>query len=105
MTILCKAEFENLLYFTSARDENIGLDILERLMQDADTDQEDDYDIEFLIDVAFECHKPAAAKFVWEKLLSSDRTVTISSRQSAHTVYGHLFILDDCQLVMYAIFI
>ena len=80
MTILCKLEFKNLLYFTSARDENVGLDILERLRQIAGIDLEDEANIEFLIDVAFECHKPAAAKFVWEKLLSSDRTVAISSR-------------------------
>ena len=51
--------------------KHIGLDILERFMQDADIDLEHKENIEFLIDVAFECHKPAAAKFVWEKLLSS----------------------------------
>ena len=89
-------EYRYVLYFTSARGEDIGLDILTCLISGR-------YNIDknFLIDVAFECHKPAAAKFVLEKLLSSDRTVTISPDQSAHTVYGHLFILEDCQLVMY----
>ena len=88
--------YRYVLYFTSARGEDIGLDILTRLISGRHN-----IDRDFLIDVAFECHKPAAAKFVWEKVLSSDRTVTISHDQSAHTVYGHLFILEDCQLVMY----
>ena len=89
-------EYTYVLYFTSATGEDIGLDILKRLI--SGWDRREGY---FLIDMAFECHKPVAAKFVWEKLLSSDRTVTISYDQSAHTVYGHLFILEDCQLVMY----
>ena len=86
-------KYRYVLYFTSARGEDIGVDILTRLVNRK-------YNMDILVDVAFECHKPAAAKFVLEKLLSSDRTVTISYNQSAHAVYGHLFILDDCQLVI-----
>ena len=88
-------EYKYVLYFTSARGEDIGLDILARLIRPTEG-----YDIhpDFLIDVAFECHKPAAAKSLWT--VSSNRTVTISRHQSAHTVYGHLFMLDDCQLVI-----
>ena len=65
MTIVIRkySEFKYLLYFTSARDEHIGLDLLARLIggRNSRTDRT------FLVDVAFECHKPAAAKFVWEK--------------------------------------
>ena len=89
-------EYRYVLYFTSARGEDIGLDILTRLIREGyNTDRD------FLVDVAFECHKPAAAKFVLKMLLSRERKVTISTYQSAHTVYGHLFVLQAyCQLVM-----
>ena len=95
-------EFKHLLYFTSARDEHIGLDLLALLIRRSQYRYSSE-DNDFLVDMAFECHKQAAAKLVWEKLLSSNRTVTISRRQSAHTVYGHLFIMEDldCQMVKY----
>ena len=101
-------EFKYLLYFTSARDEHIGLDLLARVIENKGSLSQYrtlSKDTDFPVDMAFECHKPAAAKFVWEELLSSDGTVTISSSQSAHTVYGHLFILEDCQLVKLSLLI
>ena len=94
-------KFRYVLYFTSARGEDVGLDILERLGAircDVALEKEDK---DFFVDVAFECHVAAAAEFVREKVLAGDRTVTISHSQSAHTVYGHLFILEDCQMVKY----
>ena len=96
-----RREYRYVLYFTSARGEDIGLDILTRLISMTIGPGRYSREQDFLIDVAFECHKPATARLVWEKLLSSKWTVTISEYQSSHTVYGHLFILEDCQLVMY----
>ena len=101
-TIIHKCEeFRYVLYFTSARGKDVGLDILERLTHVNDVDLEEEHGIDFFVDVAFECHVAAAANFVREKVLAGDRTITISRIQSAHTVYGHLFVLDDCQMVKY----
>ena len=50
-------EYRYVLYFTSARGEDIGLDILRRIIRAGYS-----IDIDFLVDLAFECHRPAAAK-------------------------------------------
>ena len=89
-------EFIYVLYFTSARGEGIGLDIITRILPERYYSCEEN---DKVIDVVVECHKPAAARFVWEQMLSRDRTVTIAENQRAHRVFGRLFILEYCKLV------
>ncbi|XP_041461496.1 uncharacterized protein LOC121412800 [Lytechinus variegatus] len=82
-------EFQELLYFTSAQQKEVGLDIVSRL-----TKQRSDND--FIVDVAYESQDQTVAKAVADHLPSSSRkTLRIGFMMKAHTLSGHIFIMNQ----------
>ncbi|XP_041461773.1 uncharacterized protein LOC121413076 [Lytechinus variegatus] len=83
-------EFRELLYFTSAQQKEVGLDIVSCL-----TKQRSDND--FIVDVAYESQDQTVAKVVADHLsTSSSKTLVIEEEMPAHTVSGHIFVMDHC---------
>ncbi|XP_063954777.1 uncharacterized protein LOC129259285 isoform X2 [Lytechinus pictus] len=107
-------EFRELLYFTSAQKKEVGLDIVSQLTSDTGFDDNffDDSDVEFydgfhkldqnqrinenfIVDVAYESQDQAVAKAVADHLsTSSSNTLVIEEEMQAHTVSGHIFIMN-----------
>nr|XP_054753539.1 uncharacterized protein LOC129259263 [Lytechinus pictus] len=87
-------EFRELLYFTSAQQKEVGLDIITRLIASTSTlsmGYEDDY----IVDVAYESQDQTVARAVADRLsTSSSNRLTIRKNMQAHTVSGHIFILN-----------
>ena len=50
--------------------------------------------IDFLVDVTFECHDREIAKMVGQSVLKEEHTLTIDQEKSAHTVSGYLFMME-----------
>ncbi|XP_063955080.1 NACHT, LRR and PYD domains-containing protein 10-like isoform X2 [Lytechinus pictus] len=91
------SEFRELLYFTSAQQKEVGLDIITRLIASTSTqpmlygDSGDDY----IVDVAYESQDQTVAKAVADHLLtSSSETLEIGEEMPAHTEAGHIFIMN-----------
>nr|XP_054753560.1 uncharacterized protein LOC129259288 [Lytechinus pictus] len=86
--IIVKAsEFRELLYFTSAQQKEVGLDIVSRLTALTEKD--------FIVDVAYESQDQTVAKAVADHLSTSSRkTLEIKEGMQAHTVSGHMFIMN-----------
>ena len=87
--------YRYVLYFTSSRGQDIGLNIMSCVITQS-TLRGDHLD--FNVDVAFECHNPAAASMVAEMLMSNTRKLWIYVNHSAHTVSGYLYIMKHCPL-------
>ncbi|XP_041463213.1 uncharacterized protein LOC121414199 [Lytechinus variegatus] len=90
-------EFRELLYFTSAQQKEVGLDIITRLIASTTTrsivywHNDDD----FIIDVAYESQDQTVAEAVADHLsTSSSNTLVIGEEIPAHTVAGHIFIMN-----------
>ena len=79
-------EFRYVLYFTSSRERDVGLNIVKRVISAWPNK-------EFAIDLAFECQDPAAARMVAAGLLANKKELDIYSRMSPHTVSGYMFVL------------
>ncbi|XP_071486858.1 NACHT, LRR and PYD domains-containing protein 9B-like [Diadema antillarum] len=83
-------EFRYVLYFSSSFREELGLDIIEGLVERSDHD--------FCVDVAFECHAVEAARRVerpWpENILHED--------MSDHTISGMVFMIQSDQVPLAA---
>ncbi|XP_072182186.1 uncharacterized protein [Diadema setosum] len=73
-------EFRYLLYFASASRNDLGLDIINDLINCSDRD--------FCVDIAFECHTKEAARAVGKKWQEYE----ISSNTSAHTKSAVVFM-------------
>ena len=86
-------EYKYFLYFSSSRDVDIALDIIK------DMDQTTDNFIEDVVDLAFESQHQEVAREVWKKHLSNKRELRVHEDQSAHTVYGYFFIMEESHLV------
>ncbi|XP_041461869.1 uncharacterized protein LOC121413173 [Lytechinus variegatus] len=81
-------EFRELLYFTSAQQKEIGLDIVSRLTKQRSDDN-------FIVDVAYESQDQTVAKAVADHLsTSSSKTLMIGDYLPAHTVSGHIFVMN-----------
>ncbi|XP_054752554.2 uncharacterized protein LOC129258287 [Lytechinus pictus] len=81
-------EFRELLYFTSAQQKEVGLDIVSRLTKQRIGD-------EFIVDVAYESQDQTVAKAVADHLSTSSRKkLEIRMGMQAHTVSGHMFIMN-----------
>ncbi|XP_071499945.1 uncharacterized protein [Diadema antillarum] len=74
-------ELRYLLYFASAAGKDVGLSIIDGLINRPDT--------HFCIDVAFECHTKEAAMAVWEGL----PRLTLTRKLSQHTVSAIAFMV------------
>nr|XP_054753547.1 uncharacterized protein LOC129259273 [Lytechinus pictus] len=90
-------EFRELLYFTSAQQMEVGLDIITHLKASTLTrsmgygDNDDDY----IVDVAYESQDQTVARALADHLsTSSSNTLNIKERMQAHTVSGHIFIMN-----------
>ncbi|XP_072182255.1 uncharacterized protein [Diadema setosum] len=82
-------EFRYLLYFASALQKKLGLDILDGVIKGPDRSERD-----FCIDLAFECHTKEAARAVgelWEEH-------TLSRDMSEHTKSGVVFLVHTNQV-------
>ncbi|XP_063954787.1 uncharacterized protein LOC129259229 [Lytechinus pictus] len=93
------SEFRELLYFTSAQKKEVGLDIVSHLIASSVTSTwqmgygciNDD----FIVDVAYESQDQTVAKAVADHLsTSSSKTLEIVEKIPAHTVAGHIFIMN-----------
>ena len=93
-------EYRYLLYFTSAQQKEIGLDIVPRLT--AWERQRPHYSgrgDDFIVDVAYESQDQAVAKTVAEYISESSKTLEITEEMQAHTVSGHIFIMNHREVV------
>ena len=79
-------EFRYVLYFTSSRGRDVGLDIVKCVINAKPEEG-------FAVDLAFECQDPAVARMVAERLLASKKELKIKSGMSPHTVSGYMFVL------------
>eukprot|EP00057_Strongylocentrotus_purpuratus_P024321 XP_011678795.1 PREDICTED: uncharacterized protein LOC105445232 [Strongylocentrotus purpuratus] len=95
--IITKArEYGYLLYFTSAQQKEIGLDIVSRLTAwKRQFQQYGSIDDDFITDVAYESQEETVARAVADHLSSkSSKTLKITKEMQAHTVSGHIFIMN-----------
>ena len=93
-------EYRYLLYFTSAQQKEIGLDIVSRLIASKKERPRGLIDDDFIVDVAYESQDQTVAKAVADHLSSkSSKTLKITRRMQAHTVSGHIFIMNHLQVV------
>ncbi|XP_041461796.1 uncharacterized protein LOC121413097 [Lytechinus variegatus] len=84
-------EFRELLYFTSAQQKEVGLDIVSRLAKQLTVD-------DFIVDVIYESQDQTVAKAVADHLSSSSmKTLEIGFPMQAHTVSGHIFLMNQQQ--------
>ncbi|XP_030849996.1 uncharacterized protein LOC105445539 [Strongylocentrotus purpuratus] len=84
-------EYRYLLYFTSAQKKEVGSDIVSRLI----ASKREGVDDNFIVDVAYESQDQAVAKAVADHLSSESRkTLKITKEMQAHTVSGHIFIMN-----------
>ncbi|XP_041463426.1 uncharacterized protein LOC121414341 isoform X5 [Lytechinus variegatus] len=91
------SEFRELLYFTSAQQKEVGLDIITRLKASTSTRsmRYGDNDDDFIVDVAYESQDQTVSKTVANHLsTSSSKTLTIGKEMQGHTVSGHIFIMN-----------
>eukprot|EP00057_Strongylocentrotus_purpuratus_P008427 XP_011662901.1 PREDICTED: NACHT, LRR and PYD domains-containing protein 3-like [Strongylocentrotus purpuratus] len=94
------SEYRYLLYFTSAQQKEIGLDIVSHLTavkieRRHYYDDDDDLDDDFVVDVAYESQDQTVTKAVADHLSSeSSKTLEITKEMQAHTVSGHIFIMN-----------
>nr|XP_054753526.1 uncharacterized protein LOC129259252 [Lytechinus pictus] len=89
-------EFREILYFTSAQQKEVGLDIITRLTASTHGRNDDD----FIVDVAYESQDQTVAKAVADHLsTSSSKTLVIGEKIPAHTVAGHIFIMNHHKVV------
>ncbi|XP_063954794.1 uncharacterized protein LOC129259277 [Lytechinus pictus] len=95
-------EFLELLYFTSAQQKEVGLDIITHLIASTSTRSmrygrtDDDY----IVDVAYESQDQTVARAVADHLsTSSSNTLEIGEEMQAHTVSGHIFIMNHRKVV------
>nr|XP_054753543.1 uncharacterized protein LOC129259267 [Lytechinus pictus] len=91
------SEFRELLYFTSAQQKEVGLDIITRLKASTSTlsmgygRNESDY----IVDVAYESQDQTVARAVADRLSTlSSNTLKIREEMQAHTVSGHIFVMN-----------
>ncbi|XP_041461867.1 uncharacterized protein LOC121413170 [Lytechinus variegatus] len=92
-------EFQELMYFTSAQQKEVGLDIVSRLIACTDSDVSTwlfgGNDDDFIVDVAYESQDQTVAKAVADHLsTSSSKAFKIGKLMQAHTVSGHIFIMN-----------
>ncbi|XP_063955074.1 uncharacterized protein LOC135153992 [Lytechinus pictus] len=101
MDIIGRAsEFRELLYFTSAQQKEVGLDIITRLIASILSMEYGDVDDDFIVDVAYESQDQTVAKAVADHLLtSSSKTLVIGEEMPAHTEAGHIFIMNHRKVV------
>ncbi|XP_063954068.1 uncharacterized protein LOC135153831 [Lytechinus pictus] len=79
-------EFKELLYFTSAQQKEVGMDIVSHLIASR-------YKY-FIVDVAYESQDQTVSKAVADHLsTSSSNTLMIMREMQAHTVSGHVSIM------------
>ncbi|XP_030841812.1 uncharacterized protein LOC105440782 [Strongylocentrotus purpuratus] len=99
--IIPKAEeYRYLLYFTSAQQKEIGLDIVSRLIASKRDPTPLYIDDDFIVDVAFESQDQSVAKLVADHLSSkSSKTLKITREMHAHTVSGQIFIMNHREVV------
>ncbi|XP_041463446.1 uncharacterized protein LOC121414358 [Lytechinus variegatus] len=91
------SEFRELLYFTSAQQKEVGLDIITRLKASTSTRsiRYGDNDDDFIVDVAYESQDQTVSKTVANHLsTSSSNTLEIRGEMQGHTVSGHIFIMN-----------
>ncbi|XP_072171972.1 uncharacterized protein [Diadema setosum] len=81
-----RKEFRYVLYFTSATGNELGLDIIKRLIKNEKRD--------FCVNVAFECHTEEAARAVGEQW----HEYKLPSYASEHTVSGVVFMVRYSQV-------
>eukprot|EP00057_Strongylocentrotus_purpuratus_P011321 XP_011665795.1 PREDICTED: uncharacterized protein LOC105439017 [Strongylocentrotus purpuratus] len=90
-------EYRYLVYFTSAQQKEIGLDIASHLTAGKRQRRHDD---DFVVDVAYESQDETVAKFVADRLSSKSRkTLKITRMMQAHTVSGHIFIMNHREVI------
>ncbi|XP_030850156.1 uncharacterized protein LOC105439577 [Strongylocentrotus purpuratus] len=90
-------EYRYLLYFTSAQQKEVGLNIVSRLTA---RQRERRHDDNFVVDVAYESQDQTVAKAVADHLSSEySNTLEITDEMQAHTVSGHIFIMNHRQVV------
>eukprot|EP00057_Strongylocentrotus_purpuratus_P019335 XP_011673809.1 PREDICTED: uncharacterized protein LOC105442880 [Strongylocentrotus purpuratus] len=93
-------EYRYLLYFTSAKQKEVGLDIVSRLIAPTREFTYRRIDDDFIVDVAYESQDQAVAKAVAEHLSSkSSKTLKITEEMHAHTVSGQIFIMNHREVV------
>eukprot|EP00057_Strongylocentrotus_purpuratus_P018032 XP_011672506.1 PREDICTED: uncharacterized protein LOC105442254 [Strongylocentrotus purpuratus] len=91
-------EYRYLLYFTSAQQKEVGLDIISRLI-DSERRQ-GRIDDPFIVDVAYESQDQEVAKAVADHLSSkSGKELKITREMQAHTVSGHTFIMNHREVI------
>eukprot|EP00057_Strongylocentrotus_purpuratus_P007403 XP_011661877.1 PREDICTED: uncharacterized protein LOC105437225 [Strongylocentrotus purpuratus] len=94
-------EYRYLLYITSAQQKEVGLDIVSRLIASKTGHQPfggDDDDC-FIVDVAYESQDQAVAKAVADHVSTESRkTLKITKEMQAHTVSGHIFIMNHIEV-------
>ncbi|XP_041461865.1 uncharacterized protein LOC121413169 [Lytechinus variegatus] len=100
-------EFRELLYFTSAQQKEVGLDIVSQLIASRDSYMSTwqmgyrGNDDDFIVDVAYESQDQTVAKAVADHLsTSSSKAFKIGKLMQAHTVSGHIFIMNHRVVIL-----
>ncbi|XP_041466118.1 NACHT, LRR and PYD domains-containing protein 1 homolog [Lytechinus variegatus] len=87
-------EYRELLYFTVAQQKEVGLDVISQL-----TERRQSWLVDFIVDVAYESQDKGVAKAVADHLsTSSSKTLEITEEMQAHTVSGHISIIQYRQV-------
>ena len=98
--ILNAVEYRYLLYFTSAQQKGVGLDIVSCLMASNTERPHGLIHDDFIVDVAYESQDQEVAKAVADHLSTTSRkTLKITTRMQAHTISGHTFIMNHREVV------
>ncbi|XP_071494877.1 NLR family CARD domain-containing protein 4-like [Diadema antillarum] len=90
--------FEYLLYFTVAQNKEVGRDVIAALcqMHDGDLMQYDDWEYNFLVDVAFECHEKDAV----EPMIPLLKQVSELRIARGHAGHGWIFVCKACDYLV-----
>ena len=88
-------EFQYLLYFATSQLKPVGLDILCKLTKDTThLTYKHGEDLDFVMEVAFECHDKETSKLVELNLSSECKTVELKRSMSAHVIAAYMYTLE-----------
>ena len=89
-------EFRYLLYFATSQLKPVGQDIICKLTNDTThlTNKSGEH-LEFVTEVAFECHDKETSKLVEHNLSPECKTIELKNSMSAHAVAGYIYTLEQ----------
>ena len=95
--IMLKAnKFQYLLYFATSQLQPVGQDIISKLTKDtAHLTTKRQKHLDFIMEVAFECHDKETSKLVEQNLSSECKAIELKRSMSAHVIAGYLYTLEQ----------